>query len=112
MARTAMRFTIFVAAWAISPYVALAQIPSAQGQMPGTLPPAPAVIPPPPPVAPAPVPSVVTPLPQSSYGVPRNINSGPVLGSGITPTIRMKHLKKRIKRRPPRTSGILLIRQV
>jgi hypothetical protein len=60
------------------------------------------------------VPSVVTPLPQPSYGVPRNINSGPVLGSGITPTFRMKHpKKKRIKRRrPPRTSGIVLNRPV
>ena len=79
--------------------------------MPGTLPPAPAVIPPPPPVAPPQVPSVVTPLPQPSYGVPRGINSGPVLGSGITPTIRSKPAKKRIKRRP-RTSDIHVIRLV
>jgi hypothetical protein len=57
----------------------LAQAP---GQIPGTLPPAPPIITPPPPVAPAPVPSVVTPLPQPRYGVPSNINSGPIISGG------------------------------
>ena len=57
----------------------LAQAP---GQMPGTLPPAPSIVTPPPPVAPAPVPSALMPLPQPSMGVPRNINSGPVIGGG------------------------------
>jgi hypothetical protein len=58
---------------------ALAQAP---GQMPGTLPPAPQIIVPPPPVAPAPVPSALMPLPQPSMGVPRGINSGPVISGG------------------------------
>ena len=109
MARAALPFTLIVAGWALlSP--ALAQIPSGPGQMPGTLPPAPAVIAPPPPVAPARVPSVVTPLPSPSYGVPRNINSGPVLGGGITPTVRSTYPRKRYKRRPPHSGDTRLIR--
>jgi hypothetical protein len=64
-------------------------------------------------VAPAPVPSVVTPLPQPSMGVPRNINSGPVIG-GSGGTVRSTYRgsdgyaprKKRPKRhRRPRVSG-------
>ena len=49
---------------------------------PPLLTPAPPIITPPPPVAPAPVPSVVTPLPQPRYGVPSNINSGPIISGG------------------------------
>jgi len=87
---------------------ALAQAP---GQIPGTLPPAPPVIAPPPPVAPAPVPSALTPLPQPSMGIPRNINSGPVISSGGG-TVRSTYYgdparkKKRWKKhRRPRVSS-------
>jgi hypothetical protein len=64
--------------------IGLAGIPSAfaQQNLPPLLTPAPQVVPPPPPVAPPPVPSAVTPLPQPRYGVPSNINSGPVIGGG------------------------------
>src|SRR3954452_18721238 len=92
---------------AIAAPAAFAQAP---GQIPGTLAPAPYVIPPPPPVAPAPVPSAVTPLPQPRYGVPRNINSGPVIGSGGG-TVRSIYYgsggKKRWKKPRPRISAQL-----
>ena len=98
-----------LAALALSAGMALAQAP---GQLPGTLPPAPSVIaPPPPPVAPAPVPSVVTPLPTPSYGVPRNIKSGPVIG-GSGGTFRTQYpprKRHKLKRRHPRTSEILSV---
>jgi hypothetical protein len=74
-----IRLIAFAALLAVSAPAAFAQAP---GQIPGTLPPAPPIVTPPPPVAPAPVPSVVTPLPQPRYGVPSNINSGPVIGGG------------------------------
>jgi hypothetical protein len=84
---------------------ALAQAP---GQIPGTLPPAPPVIAPPPPVAPPPVPSALTPLPQPRYGVPPNINSGPVI-SGGGGTVRSVYYgsggKKHRKRSRPQVSA-------
>jgi hypothetical protein len=102
---------IVVAALAWPGSAVLAQAP---GQIPGTLPPAPPIITPPPPVAPAPVPSVVTPLPQPRYGVPGNIESGPVI-SGWGGTVRSTYRgsdgyrapkKKRPKRhRRPRVSS-------
>ena len=64
------------------PIVLAALASPAFAQNPPLLTPAPPIITPPPPVAPAPVPSVVTPLPQPSMGVPRNINSGPVISGG------------------------------
>jgi hypothetical protein len=87
----------------------------APGQIPGTLPPAyiPPPAPPPPPMAPAPVPSAVTPLPSPSYGVPPGVTS-PVI-SGSAPTYRYRQRAKRPKhqrRRPPRTSEIVLVRTV
>jgi|1185.fasta_scaffold176976_2 hypothetical protein len=87
----------------------------APGQIPGTLPPAyvPPAPPPPPPVAPAPVPSAVTPLPSPRYGVPPGVTS-PVI-SGSAPTYRYRQPVKRPKhprRRPPRTSEIVLVRTV
>ena len=56
--------------------------PAFAQNLPPLLTPAPPIVTPPPPVAPPPVPSVVTPLPQPSYGVPSNINSGPVISGG------------------------------
>ena len=84
----------------------------AQGGVPPLLTPAPPVVVPPPPVAPAPVPSVVTPLPAPSYGVPSNINSGPVIGGGISPAVRSGYpprKRHRIKRRHRHSSEILFV---
>ena len=98
--------SIVLAALAWPGSAVLAQAP---GQIPGTLPPAPPIITPPPPVAPPPVPSAVTPLPQPRYGVPSNINSGPVI-SGGSGTVRSIYRgsdavpKKKRKPRRPRVS--------
>src|SRR3954467_8196574 len=99
-----IRLTALAFLLATSAPTAFAQAP---GQIPGTLAPAPPVIMPPPPVAPAParVPSAVTPLPQPRYGVPRNINSGPVIGGGggvVRSTYYGSGEKKRHKRSRPR----------
>lgn len=104
--RLIARSIVFAAlAWPGS--AVLAQAP---GQIPGTLPPAPPIITPPPPVAPAPVPSAVTPLPQPSYGVPSNINRGPVISGGggtIRSIYRGSEPKKKRKKKPrrPRVSA-------
>ena len=108
MTRSISLVLLAVLAWPGS--AAFAQAP---GQMPGTLPPAPPIVTPPPPVAPAAVPSAVTPLPQPRYGVPSNINSGPVI-SGGGGTVRSTYRgsggygapkKKHRKHRPPRVSS-------
>jgi hypothetical protein len=62
-------------------FAALA-FPAFAQNLPPLLTPAPQFVHPPPPVAPAPVPSAVTPLPQPSYGVPSNIDRGPVISGG------------------------------
>jgi hypothetical protein len=93
-------------------FAVLASAAFAQQQLPPLLTPLPPIVTPPPPVAPAPVPSVVTPLPQPSYGVPSNIDRGPVIG-GYGGTVRSTYRgsdgygtpkKKRGKHRRPRVS--------
>jgi hypothetical protein len=81
---------------------ALAMPSAAFAQLPNMPPPAPPVIMPPPPVAPAPVPPSVqlAPPPSYGYGVPSNINSGPVLSGGggsLRSTYRTKRPPKRLR---------------
>lgn len=97
---------------AIAVILLLAVPAYAQAPLPGSPPPAPSVIAPPPPVAPAPVPPAVQLSPPSSqgYGVPSNINRGPVLSGGGGSVNYIYRLKRPAKRqrlrrhRPPRTS--------
>jgi hypothetical protein len=92
---------------------ALAQLPSGPGQMPGMLPSPPAVIPPQPPVAPAPVPPSVSGRPIEGLSQPR-ITSVPYASPAVRYTVTPKRSKKRFrhKRRNPRVSDIVIIRQV
>jgi hypothetical protein len=99
---------IFVASL-IAASAVLAQAP---GQLPGTLPPAPAIIPPPPLVAPAQVPPSVSGRPIEGLSQPR-ITPVPYASPAVRYTVTPKRSKKRFrhKRRNPRVSDIVIIRQ-